>query len=58
MDQLKEICLEVGMSRKEFKAFDNEEEVVDALFSTYEEGDLEELLEGLDEVDDEDDDED
>lgn len=58
MDQLKEICLEVGMSRKEFKSFDSEEEVVEELFSTYEESDLEELLEGLDEDEDDDDEDD
>lgn len=60
MAQLKEICLEIGMSKKEFKAFDDEEEVIEELFSTYEESDLEELLEGLDdeEEDDDEDDED
>ena len=58
MDQLKEICIEIGMSKKEFKAFDDEEEVVEELFSTYEESDLEELLEGLDDEEDEEDDED
>ena len=59
MDELKSICLEIGMSKKEFKAFDDEEEVLDELFDNYEEDDLAELLEDLesDEEEDEDDDE-
>mgnify|MGYP000243097455 CR=1 FL=1 len=57
MDELKSICLEIGMSKKEFKAFDDEEEVLDELFDNYEEDDLAELLENLDDEDEEDDDE-
>ena len=56
MDELKSICLEIGMSKKEFKAFDDEEEVLDELFDNYEEDDLAELLENLDDDEDEDDD--
>lgn len=58
MDELKEICLEIGMSKKEFKAFENEEEVLDELFGNYDEDDLKEVLENLDDEDDEDDDDD
>ena len=59
MDELKSICLEIGMSKKEFKAFDDEEEVLDELFDNYEEDDLAELLENLeDEEEDEDEDDD
>lgn len=58
MDELKSICLEIGISKKEFKAFDDEEEVLDELFDNYEEDDLAELLEDLesDEEEGEDDD--
>ena len=56
MEELKSICLEIGMSKKEFKAFDDEEEVLDELFDNYEEDDLAELLENLDDDEDEDDD--
>ena len=55
MDELKSICLEIGMSKKEFKAFDDEEEVLDELFDNYEEDDLAELLENLDDDEDDDD---
>lgn len=47
MDELKSICFELGMSKKEFKAFDDEEEVLDELFDNYEEDDLQELLDNL-----------
>ena len=43
--ELKNICLEIGMSKKEIKAFEDEEEILDELFDNYEEEDLEELLE-------------
>lgn len=52
--QLKEIAMEIGMSKKELKAFEDEEELIDELFDNYEEEDLEELLEDLeDEEEDE-----
>lgn len=53
--QLKEIALEIGISKKELRAFDDEEELLDELFDNYEEADLEELLE---DIDDEEEDED
>lgn len=52
MEDLKSICLELGMSKKEFKAFEDEEEVLDELFDNYEESDLEEVLENLEDEDD------
>lgn len=45
---LKSIALEIGMSKKELKQFDDEEELLDELFDNYEEEDLEELLEDMD----------
>lgn len=54
--QLKEIAMEIGMSKKELKAFDDEEELLDELFDNYEEEDLEELLEDLDEDEEDEDD--
>ena len=59
MEELKDICLEIGMSKKEFRKFDDEEEVISYLFDEYEEDDLEEILEEMDvdedeEVDDDD----
>lgn len=53
-NELKEICLEVGMSKKEVKAFEDEEEILNELFDNYEESDLEELLEEMDEEEEED----
>lgn len=58
MDDLREICLDIGMSKKEINQFDDEEEILDELFDNYEESDLEELLENVFEDDDEDEDED
>lgn len=55
MDDLKSICSELGMSKKEIKAFDDEEEILDELFDNYEEDDLQELYDNLDSDDDEDD---
>lgn len=53
--ELKEIAMEIGISKKELKAFEDEEELLDELFDNYEEDDLEELLEDLeDEEEDED----
>ena len=46
------------ISKKELKAFEDEEELLDELFDNYDEEDLQELLEDMQEPDDEDDDED
>ena len=54
MSDLKEICLNLGISKKEFKNFEDEDEVLDELFDNYEESDLEELYNDL--SDDEEDD--
>ena len=43
------------MSKKEVKAFEDEEEILNELFDNYEESDLEELLEEIDEEEEEDD---
>lgn len=55
-DELKSIAREIGMSKKELKAFDDEEELLDELFDNYEEEDLQELLEDMEEDDEEDED--
>ena len=52
---LKSIALEIGMTKKELKAFDDEEELLDELFDNYEEEDLQELLDDMDSDDEEDD---
>lgn len=55
--ELKEIAIEIGMSKKEIKAFDDEEELIDELFDNYEDEDLQELLDDMDsEEEDEDED--
>lgn len=57
--QLKEIATEIGVSKKQIKEFDeDEEELVDYLFDEYEEDDLEEILEDIDEEEEDEDDED
>ena len=56
--ELKEIALEIGISKKELKAFEDEEELLDELFDNYDEEDLQELLEDMQEPDDDDEDED
>lgn len=58
MKQLKEIALELGITKKEFKNFEDEEEVLDEFFDNYEESDLEELLENLEEEEDDEEDDD
>lgn len=45
--ELKEIGLEIGLSKKELRAFEDEEELIDEFFDNYEEEDLQELLEDL-----------
>ena len=55
--ELKEIALEIGISKKELKAFEDEEELLDELFDNYDEEDLQELLEDMQEPDDEDEEE-
>lgn len=57
MDELKSICSEIGMSKKEIRGFNDEDEILDELFDNYEEDDLEELLDILGLDDDNDDDE-
>ena len=56
--ELKEIALEIGISKKELKAFEDEEELLDELFDNYDEEDLQELLEDMQEPDEEDEEED
>lgn len=53
--ELKEIAMEIGISKKELKAFEDEEELLDELFDNYEEDDLEELLENLDDEEEDED---
>lgn len=56
--ELKEIGLEIGLSKKELRAFEDEEELIDEFFDNYEEEDLRELLEDLEAEKDEEEDED
>lgn len=49
-DELKDIALTIGYTKKEVRSFDDEEELIDDLFDNYEIDDLEDML------DDEDDD--
>lgn len=56
--ELKEIGLEIGLSKKELRAFEDEEELIDEFFDNYEEEDLQELLEDLEAEKDEEEDED
>ena len=49
---IKEIAIELGMSKKEIKKFEDEYELVSELFDNYEEEDLEELYEELESGDD------
>lgn len=45
-DEVRNIALEIGMTKKELKAFDEDvEELVDELFDNYDEEDLEDMLE-------------
>lgn len=53
MDELKEICMDIGISKKEFKNFEDEDEVIEELFDNYEEDDLEELIDELSDDNDE-----
>lgn len=55
MKDLKNICLEIGMSKKEIKEFEDEEEILDELFDNYEEEDLAEMLEDMEVDEDEED---
>lgn len=48
LDELKEIAKELGLSKKEIHAIDDEEEFVGTLFDDYEEEDLEDILNDLD----------
>ena len=45
-DEVRDIALEIGMTKKELKAFDEDvEELVEELFDNYDEEDLEDMLE-------------
>ena len=46
-EELKNICIELGMSKKEITEYEDEEEIVEMLFDEYEEIDLEDLLEDI-----------
>lgn len=48
LDELKEIAKELGLSKKEIRAIDDEEEFVETLFDDYEKNDLEDVLNDLD----------
>lgn len=51
MDELKEIALSLGMSKKELRQFEDEEELVEELFEEYEEEDLEDVYDEVVEED-------
>lgn len=51
MDDLKEIALSLGMTKKEIRQFDDEEELVEELFDEYEEEDLEDVYDEVVEED-------
>lgn len=53
--ELKEIARDIGMSKKELRNFEDEEELLDELFDNYEEEDLSELLEDMNEDEDDED---
>lgn len=46
-DEVKNIALEFGMTKKELKAFDEVEDLIDELFDNYEEDDLQEAYDEL-----------
>ena len=48
-DELKDIALSIGYTKKEVKSFDDEEELIDDLFDNYEIDDLEDMLDEEDE---------
>lgn len=46
-DEIRDIALEIGMTKKELKAFDEDvDDLVEELFDNYDEEDLEDMLEG------------
>lgn len=49
MEQLISIGKELGMTKKELKGFDDEEELLDEFFDNYEEEDLEDIYNSMDE---------
>lgn len=54
--ELKEIAMEIGVSKKQIKKFEeDEDEIIEYLFDEYEEDDLEEMLEDMEEDSDEED---
>ena len=56
MRTLKDIAIDLGMTKKEVREFDDEEDLVNELFDNYEENDLEDLYTDFVESDDEDED--
>lgn len=57
LDELKEICFELGMSKKEVKGKD-EEDLIDIIFNDYDEEDIQDALEQILEEDDDEDEDD
>lgn len=54
-DTLKELAIEIGVSKKQIREFDeDEEQLIDYLFDEFEEEDLKDLLEELEEEDEDD----
>lgn len=54
-EDIKNIAKELGMGKKELKAFDDEEELVEELFDSFEEEDIQDVYDEYNEEDDEDD---
>ena len=54
--EVKEIAIDLGMTKKELREFNDTEELVDELFENYDESDLQDLYDDFVESDDEDDD--
>ena len=55
-EDIKNIAKELGMSKKELKAYDDEEELTDELFDSFEENDIEDVYNEYTEEDDDDED--
>lgn len=47
INELKEICVEFGMSKKEIRQFEDEDEIIDELVDNYEEDDIADVLEEI-----------
>lgn len=54
LEDIKNIAKELGMSKKELKAYDDEEELTDELFDSFEENDIEDVYNEYTEEDDDD----